>query len=178
MLFRSRARRVSQNRGRAARPDEIQDIIKEYLSGENVSNIAKGLYRSPAFVKSILEKIGVPQRPTRTEDRMQEYFLPEECVAEDFEVGEIVWSANHHAPAVIEKKLSIEYQDSKPGIQTVDYVSKYGANCYNIHVRQKASGEADLWDIPDVGGFYAFALAYDLGKLTHLEQYGINLENL
>ena len=173
-----RARRVSQNRGRAARPDEIQDIIKEYLSGENVSNIAKGLYRSPAFVKSILEKIGVPQRPTRTEDRMQEYFLPEECVAEDFEVGEIVWSANHHAPAVIEKKLSIEYQDSKPGMQTVDYVSKYGANCYNIHVRQKASGEADLWDIPDVGGFYAFALAYDLGKLTHLEQYGINLENL
>ncbi len=173
-----RARRVSQNRGRAARPDEIQDIIKEYLSGENVSNIAKALYRSPAFVKSILEKIGVPQRPTRAEDRMQEYFLPEECVAEDFEVGEIVWSANHHAPAVIEKKLSIEYQNSKPGIQTVDYVAKYGANCYNIHVRQKASGEADLWDIPDVGGFYAFALAYDLGKLTHLEQYGINLENL
>lgn len=129
-------------------------------------------------MKSILEKIGVPQRPTRTEDRMQEYFLPEECVAEDFEVGEIVWSANHHAPAVIEKKLSIEYQDSKPGMQTVDYVGKYGANCYNIHVRQKASGEADLWDIPDVGGFYAFALAYDLGKLTHLEQYGINLENL
>ena len=170
-----RSRRVSQNRGRAARPDEIQDIIKEYLSGENVSNIAKGLYRSPAFVKSILERIGVPQRPTRTEDRMQEYFLPEECVAEDFEVGEIVWSANHHAPAVIEKKLSIEYQDSKPGIQTVDYVSKYGANCYNIHVRQKASGEADLWDIPDIGGFYAFAMAYDLGKLTHLEQYGINL---
>ena len=129
-------------------------------------------------MKSILEKIGVPQRPTRTEDRIQEYFLPEECVAEDFEVGEIVWSANHHAPAVIEKKLSIEYQDSKPGIHTVDYVAKYGANCYNIHVRQKASGEADLWDIPDVGGFYAFALAYDLGKLTHLEQYGINLENL
>ena len=173
-----RSRRVSQNRGRAARPDEIQDIIKEYLSGENVSNIAKGLYRSPAFVKSILERIGVPQRPTRTEDRMQEYFLPEECVAEDFEVGEIVWSANHHAPAVIEKKLSIEYQNSKAGIQTVDYVSKYGANCYNIHVRQKASGEADLWDIPDIGGFYAFALAYDLGKLSHLTEYGINLENL
>ena len=92
-------------------------------------------------MKSILEKIGVPQRPTRTEDRMQEYFLPEECVAEDFEVGEIVWSANHHAPAVIEKKLSIEYQDSKPGIRTVDYVAKYGANCYNIHLRPKASGE-------------------------------------
>ena len=81
----SRSRRVSQNRGRAARPDEIQDIIKEYLSGENISNIAKGLYRSPAFVKSILEKIGVPQRPTKVEGRKQEYYLPEQCVADSFE---------------------------------------------------------------------------------------------
>ena len=173
-----RSRRVSQNRGRAARPDEIQDIIKEYLSGENISNIAKGLYRSPAFVKSILERIGVPQRPTRTEDRMQEYFLPEECVAEDFEVGEIVWSANHHAPAVIDRKLSKEYQDAKPGLQTVDYISKYGCECYGIHVRQKPSGEADLWEIPDIGGFHAFALAYDLGKLKHLEEYGVDLAKL
>ena len=173
-----RARRVSQNRGRAARPDELQDIIKEYLSGENVSNISKGLYRSPAFVKSILEKIGVPQRPTKTEDRKQEYFLPDECVAESFTAGEVVWSANHHAPAVIDRHLSKEYQDSRSGLNTVDYVEKYGCECYSIHVRQKASTDADLWDMPDTGGFYAFALAYDLGKLSHLEEYGINLENL
>ena len=173
-----RSRRVSQNRGRAARPDEIQDIIKEYLSGENISNIAKGLYRSPAFVKSLLEKIGVPQRPTKVEDRKQEYYLPEECIAEDFEVGETVWSATYHAPAVIEKKMSKEYQDSRPGINTVDYVSKYGCHCYSIMVRQKASPDADLWEMPETGGFSAFALAYDLGKLSHLIEYGINLENL
>ena len=172
-----RARRVSQNRGRPARPDEIQDIVKEYLSGENVSNISKGLYRSPSFVKSILEKIGVPQRPTQLEGRKQEYYLPEECVAEDFEEGEVVWSANHHAPAVIDKKLSKEHQDSKPGIQTVNYVEKYGADCYSIYVRQKPSSE-DLWDMPDVGGFYAFSLSYDLGKLKHLEEYGIDLAKL
>ena len=172
-----RARRVSQNRGRPARPDEIQDIVREYLSGENVSNISKGLYRSPSFVKSILEKIGVPQRPTQLEARKQEYYLPEECVAEDFDVGEVVWSATHHAPAVIDKRLSKEHQDSKPGIQTVDYIEKYGADCYSIYVRQKPSTE-DIWDIPDVGGFYAFALAYDLGKLKHLEEYGIDLAKL
>ena len=172
-----RARRVSQNRGRPARPDEIQDIVREYLSGENVSNISKGLYRSPSFVKSILEKIGVPQRPTQLEGRKQEYYLPEECVAEDFEEGEVVWSANHHAPAVIDKKLSKEHQDSKPGIQTVNYVEKYGAHCYSIYVRQKPSSE-DLWDMPDVGGFYAFSLSYDLGKLKHLEEYGIDLAKL
>ena len=173
-----RSRRVSENRGRPARPDEIQDIVKEYLSGENVSNIAKGLYRSAAFVKNILERIGVPQRPTKIEGRKQEYYLPEQCVADDFEKGEIVWSATHHAPAVIDKKLSKDYQESRPGIQTVDYLSKYGCECYSIYVRQKPSGEAEFWNMPDIGGFYAFALAYDLGKLKHLEEYGVDLEKL
>ena len=173
-----RSRRVSQNRGRPARPDEIQDIVKEYLSGENVSNIAKGLYRSPAFVKSLLEKIGVPQRPTKIEGRKQEYYLPEQCVADSFEEGEIVWSATYHAPAVIDKKLTKEHQESRAGLQTVNYMDKYGSHCYSIYVRQKPSGDADLWDIPDIGGFYAFALAYDLGKLKHLEEYGVDLAKL
>ena len=172
-----RSRRVSQNRGRPARPDEIQDIVKEYLSGENVSNIAKGLYRSPAFVKSLLEKIGVPQRPTKVEGRKQEYYLPEQCVSDSFEEGEIVWSATHHAPAVIDKKLTKEHQDSRAGLQTVDYVSKYGSDCYSIYVRQKPNTE-DMWEMPETGGFYAFSLGYDLGKLKHLEEYGVDLEKL
>ena len=172
-----RSRRVSQNRGRPARPDEIQDIVKEYLSGENVSNIAKGLYRSPAFVKSLLEKIGVPQRPTKVEGRKQEYYLPEQCVADDFEKGEIVWSATHHAPAVIDKKLTKEHQDSRAGLQTVDYVSKYGSDCYSIYVRQKPNTE-DMWEMPETGGFYAFSLGYDLGKLKHLEEYGVDLQKI
>ena len=128
-------------------------------------------------MKSILEKIGVPQRPTQLEARKQEYYLPEECVAEDFDVGEVVWSATHHAPAVIDKKLSKEHQDSKAGLQTVDYVSKYGSDCYSIYVRQKPNTE-DMWEMPEVGGFYAFALAYDLGKLKHLEEYGVDLQKL
>ena len=172
-----RSRRVSQNRGRPARPDEIQDIVKEYLSGENISNIAKGLYRSPLFVKGILERIGVPQRPTKVEGRKQEYYLPEQCVSDDFEQGEIVWSATHHAPAVIDKKLSKEYQDSSPGLHTINYIEKYGCECYSIYVRQKANTE-DMWEMPDTGGFYAFSLGYDLGKLKHLEEYGVDLEKL
>ena len=125
-----------------------------------------------------MEKIGVPQRPTKVEGRKQEYYLPEQCVADSFEEGEIVWSATYHAPAVIDKKLSKEHQDTKPGLQTVDYISKYGADCYSIYVRQKPSGEADLWEIPDIGGFYAFSLGYDLGKLKHLEEYGVDLEKI
>ena len=29
-----------------------------------------------------------------------------------------------------------------------------------------------------IGGFYAYALACELGKLTHLEQYGVNLKRI
>jgi len=28
------------------------------------------------------------------------------------------------------------------------------------------------------GGFFASSTAYDLGKLTHLEKYGVNLKTL
>ena len=84
----------------------------------------------------------------------------------------------HHAPAVVDKKLTKEHQESRAGHQTVNYMDKYGSHCYSIYVRQKPSGDADLWDIPDIGGFYAFALAYDLGKLKHLEEYGVDLAKL
>ena len=174
-----RSRRVSQNRGKPARPDEIQDIVKEYLSGENVSNISKGLYRSPSFVKSILEKIGVPQRPTKVEGRKQEYYLPEECLAEDFEEGEIVWAATHHAPAVIGKKLTKEYQDSKPGLITQDYEKTYGCSVFSIYIRQKPSGDLeDFYIAANIGGVYSYAAAYDLGKLKHLEEYGVDLAKI
>ena len=174
-----RARRVSKNRGRPARPDEIKDIIEEYLSGENVSNISKRLYRSASFVKSILEKIGVPQRPVAAEDRKNPMYLPEECVANEFDEGEIVWSAIHHAPAQIEKKQTKELQSSKAGLMPVDYEEKYGCDCYSIYVRQKPSGDLeDFFNSTGIGGYYSYSLASDLGKLKHLEEYGIKLENL
>ena len=56
----------------------------------------------------------MPQRPTKVEGRKQEYYLTRAMrCSDDFEEGEIVWSATHHAPAVIDKKLTKEYQDSK-----------------------------------------------------------------
>ena len=174
-----RAKRVAYNRGRPANNQEIQEIVSDYLAGDNISSISKSTYRSPSFVKSILDKVGVPQRPSQIEGRRQAYYLPEQCVADDFEDGEIVWSANHHAPAQIIQKFTKEYQDSKPGIQTFDYHAVYGCDCYSIYVRQKPSTtDEEIWNLPEIGGFFATALTYDIGKLKHLESYGINLEKL
>ena len=173
-----RARRIAHNRGKPPSQLEIQEIVGEYLTGENISSISKSTYRSPSFIKNILERIGVPQRPSQIEGRKQAYYLPEQCVAYDFEKGEVVWSATHHAPAEIIQKFTKEYQDSKPGLQFFDYHAVYGCDCYSIYVRQKASGEQDLYHLPEVGGFFATALTYDLGKLTHLQEYGVNLAKL
>ena len=158
-------KRKSQNRGKSASQSEVQEAVQDYLSGANVSTIAKYLYRSPSFVKNILERIGVPQRPPSVEDRKQPAFLPENCVAEEFESGEIVWSARYHAPAVVVKK------ENKPL-----YQQKYSSDCYQIYIFEK-EGEPDSPFVQaGIGGFYANSLAYDLGKLSHLAELGIDLK--
>lgn len=158
-------RRKNQNRGKAASPNEIQEAVADYLQGSNVSTIAKYLYRSPSFVKNILEKIGVPQRPPSAEERKMPAFLPENCVAEEFEPGEIVWAAAYHAPAMVDKKLEGSYR------------LKYGADAYQIYVFEKGDEDTSNYFVQaGIGGFYAASCAYDLGKLSHLAELGIDLK--
>ena len=38
--------------------------------------------------------------------------------------------------------------------------------------------EADKWANIDKGGYAAYSLAYDLGKLSHLEKYGVDLSRI
>ena len=155
-----RATRKAQLKGKPASKDEIKDAIMSYLRGESISEISQTMYRSAGFVKGILDRVGVPTRPAAVEDRLGYAFLPDECVSDEFSVGETVWSAFHHAPAVVEK----EYE--KPL-----YIEKYNSKCYSIYVWENTEGFVR-------GGYYAASLACDLGKLTHLEEYGINLEKI
>lgn len=157
-------KRKAQNRGKAPSQNEIKEAVSDYLQGDNISNIAKYLYRSPNFVKNILERVGVPQRPPSAEDRKSPAFLPENCVAEEFAEKEIVWSACYHAPAVVIKK------EDKP-----IYQEKYSSDCYQIYIFEKASDDEGYLAAAGVGGFYANSLAYDLGKLSHLKDLGIDL---
>ena len=56
------ASRKKKNRGRAATKQEVAESVAGYLRGEPIADIAKGLYRSSAFVKAIIERVGVPER--------------------------------------------------------------------------------------------------------------------
>tara|TARA_B100000497_G_scaffold34354_1_gene40293 strand:+ start:1359 stop:2051 length:693 start_codon:yes stop_codon:yes gene_type:complete len=169
-----RSKRKSQNKGKAATTDEVADAVTRFLSGDAISEIAAGLYRSSGFVKSIIERTGVPQKGEGTYD-----YLPEECVAEDFVNGEIVWSAKYHGPAIIKQELSVDYQAEKAGMSDINYEKKYGSKAYNIWVIEKIDDDySDRWTTSTGGGFTATQLAYDLGKLTHLQEYGVDLSRI
>ncbi len=169
------ARRKAANRGRRA---EIKTAITEYLAGDSVSEIAKGLFRSPSFVRSIIERTGVPQRPTSKEDKQGIDYIPDSCVADIFQVGEIVWSAKHHTTAIIKEELSLEYQQSRKGIIPVDYEKKYGSKMYSIYVTEAVDSDDTFFPHIASGGYFAVSPAYDLGKLSHLEKYGVDLNRV
>jgi len=166
--------RKKQNRGRAATSQEICEAVERFLAGDSIAEIASGLFRSPAFVKGIIERVGVPQKQ---EDDID--YLPDECCAEQFNEGELVWSARHHAPAIIDHEVSIDYQAERAGFIDVNYEAKYDSKCYGIWVLESHDEDAeDLWARVKTGGFSAYSLAYDLGKLEHLQKYGVNVSRL
>jgi len=141
-----------KKRGRPATNDEINYIISEYMNGAPIYSISDRLYRSTNFIKAIVEQVGIPQREPGFSP-LKPQLLPESCIAEDFEKGEIAWCAQYRAKCKIEKRLDDNY-----------YIPKYGAPCYSVYIL----GE----------GFFSSSLAYDLGKLSHLEGYGINLNDI
>ena len=157
-----RSRRRQQKRGTKATPDEIQEAVRAFLRGDGITNISASLYRSVPFVRSLIESVGVPTRGGNVEERNSVYFLPEQCVTTEFEVGELVWSATKHQ---IAKILS---EDIK-----INYEQKYGSKCYTVFIHEGSEEFQHLG-----AGYYASELAYDLGSLKHLEEYGIDAKNI
>ena len=165
-------------RGRPASREEIAEACERYLSGDTISDISKGLFRSTSFVRSLLERLGVPQRPTNKEERLTSHYYPDECLSEEYKEGEIAWSATYHAAVEVRNKLTEEYVESKPGLANTDYESKYGCPVYSIYVRQKTDSEDTYFSNVTQGGFSAYAPAYELCKIEHLKEYGVRMERL
>ena len=158
--------RKAANRGRPAAKAEISEAVLYYLEGDSIAEIAKSLYRSPSFIRAIIERLGVPTR-RKKDERNHPLFLPEQCVAENFELGERVWSAAYDSPAKVVKKLD----DSI-------YLEKYGVPCYWIYVFEKIDSSESWFPGVEVGGFTAASPSYDLGKLAHLEEAGVDLNRI
>ena len=170
--------RKSSLRGRPATDAEISEACTSFLGGDTITDISKRLFRSAGFVRAILERVGVPSRPANKEERLNPHYFPDECVSDDFGYGETAWSATYHSTVIVKERLTPEHLGAKKGMTVVDYESKYGCPCYAIYVIQKVESEDTFFSSVQSGGFSAYAPAYELGKLLHLEKYGVNLQRL
>lgn len=171
-------KRKSALRGRPASDAEISEACTSFLQGDTVTDISKRLFRSAGFVRTLLERVGVPSRPGSKEERLEGLYFPDECVSEDFSGGEIAWSSAYHSTVIVKQRLTPEYLEGKSGMTVVDYESKYGGPCYAVYVVQKVESEDTYFSNVQSGGFSAYIPACELGKLEHLKKYGVNLERL
>lgn len=171
-------KRKQSLRGRPASREEIAEACESYLTGDTITDISKSLFRSPSFVRAILERVGVPQRPAGRDERLTAHYYPDECMSDDFVDGEIAWSATYHAAVEVKNRLTPEFLASKKGMTPFDYEKTYGCPAYSIYVRQKVESEDTFFSNVVSGGFSAYAPAYELCKLEHLRDYGVRIERL
>tara|TARA_Y100001972_G_scaffold66018_1_gene80421 strand:- start:3786 stop:4496 length:711 start_codon:yes stop_codon:yes gene_type:complete len=174
------ATRKAMNKGKPAAPHEIKQAITDYIEGDSITDIAKRLYRSSAFVKGIIDRVGVPRRPVGDE-KLAEVLLPDACIKEEFQEGEIAWNSQYHMPCIVGNEWTKEYQDSRPGIKTLDYEKQYGAKLYtvynyNLYHYDESIKTLGWWSGRKKLGFNSHTLAYRLGSLEHLKEYGVTFE--
>ena len=168
-----RRRMMDKNRGKAATKQEIKEMIMGYLTGSPVSHIAKRMYRSPAFVKGHLDRIGVPTKVAEGET----FIPPDECVKYEFEEGEWVWFNDAH-PDAKGGKAGIIMKEAKSPRCEAEGVKGYSIQ-YFVPIEWKEGMWIGWW--PGIRRFKAhtFKRAYDLASIQHLiDEYGINEEQL
>ncbi len=148
------------NRGKPAQPHEIKSVIVGYLAGEPINGIAEMLYRAPTFVKNVVENVGIPERGG---SYFEPNLVPDQCMSSSFEIGEIVWSFKHDSLAIV-RKLHNNNLDTDN-------------NIYQIYVIEPIEEPSLYFSAyqDGFGGFYASIGAYELGRLEHLKEYGIDI---
>jgi len=172
------AQRKKKLRGQPASQAEIAEACESYLQGGTISEISKSLFRSPSFVRTLLETVGVPQRPSNKEEKLGSHYYPDALMSDDFAEGEVAWSATYHAAVEVKHRLTPEFLESKKGMTQFDYENKYGCPAYAVYIRQKVDSEDTFFSNVSAGGFSAYVPAYELCKLEHLKQYGVRVERL
>lgn len=154
-------RKRAANRGKEATAFEIQCVIESYLDGDNIAEISKRIFRPPNFIKDIIERIGIPQKLTGS-SYYSPAIIPDRCIREEFEFGQVVWHARKHCMAIVlEQKTN---------------VSDKSSNYYQTYIIEPMEEISPYFpSIQEYGGYFHGAYAYDLGSLDHLKQYGVDV---
>ena len=140
------AERRAEKRGKPVTDDERVYIIGEYLAGETVDAISKSTYRSPTFIKSVLEANSVPIRVPGSSYFSPE-LIPDGAVRERFKIGEVVYSARYDSTA----RIDAEQKTDKHG-----YVYR-------------------IWLLSEKWMQSAYQEASELASLEHLRELGVKI---
>lgn len=152
----------AKKRGTSATPMELQGIIIDYLKGESITELAKQNYRSTGFVKGILRKYNVPMRSKAT-DYFRPEMIPDGALKENYAKDEICWSARYNTMAQIIGHVATEKKFEHFNSEGVFQIHPEHGKVYRIYVFGDHSR-------------YAYQPWYELGKLDHLIDLGINLK--
>jgi len=155
-------RRRDANRGKPVAEHEKSLIISWALAGESVSEIAKQLYRSIASVKQTIAEIGIPEKG---ESYWRPALIPEQCLAEEFKTGQLVWLAQMNQIGVITEK--------PPSIG-----SKTGQLFYQVYAFYRLEEDSPFFRncrAGDWAGTYGHYAVSEIGSLEHLKKYGVDL---
>lgn len=153
------ARRRAANRGKPPAPWEIQTVIEGFLDGDPLTEIASRLYRPAAFVKKVIDDVGVPEK---CDSYWTPSMLPEKCVSETFKINQIVWCARYGAMGIVRKHYPAKNAD--------------GYDCYQVFVIESIEETSPYFpQYQDYGGKFVTQAWYDLGSLEHLKEFGIDI---
>lgn len=92
----------AKRRGTPISDLERVNMIEAYLLNDDpIAAIAARFYRSPQLVSLTLERAGVLIKCSP--DPLNPSLLPEECIQEEFSIGEIVWVPGYNCTGEIKK---------------------------------------------------------------------------
>lgn len=140
------AKRRAELRGKPATKEDVAYIISEYLGGQTIDSISKMTYRSPSFIKNVLESNSVPIRVPGS-SYFNPQLIPEGAVRERFKIGEVVYSSRYDSTA----RIDAETFDKKHG-----WVYR-------------------VWLLGDKWLQSAYQEATELASLEHLRELGVRV---
>ncbi len=141
------ASRRAEKRGKPVTPDEVVYIVQDYLEGNPIDAISKAVYRSPQFVKRVLEDNAVPIR-VAGHSYFDPQLIPDGAVRDRFAMGEVVYSARYDTTA----RIDAEQKDSR-----------HGGWIYRV------------WLLGEKWLQCAYQPAYELASLDHLRKLGVKI---
>ena len=89
---------------------DVKEICSKYLSGDPLTEIVDTTFRSSSVIKRILAQHNIPLRDA-SNNYQNPVYLADDTWAEDYEKGDLVYSARYGSAAIIEDKgkFNIDY---------------------------------------------------------------------